>query len=182
MDADRFDTLTRVLTSAMPRRRLLRGLASAPFGLGLACVADAASARKRRRKPRFNAFGCLDVGTPCAGKDTLCCSGICQGRKPRRGKTDASRCVAHDETTCRAGQLNCEGISVPCTTSSGRAGGCYTTTGNAGYCANDGDCFACGKDADCRPYCGPRAACIRCETGCAGIGTLCLGPDECTFP
>ncbi|MCD6029833.1 MAG: hypothetical protein K0S78_2007 [Thermomicrobiales bacterium] len=178
MDAHRFDTLTRSLTGSSSRRILLRAIVGAPLGLVLAQRPDMARA-KRRKKPKFNEYGCLEVGQPCAGKDARCCSGICRGKKGKRG---TATCVGHDTGGCRAGQLDCGGISVPCTTSTGNAGGCYTTTGNAGYCASDGDCFPCNKDADCRPFCGPRAACMRCETGCSGIGTLCLGPGGCIFP
>jgi hypothetical protein len=74
---------------------VLRGLAGACFGLGLARLPIAANAKKQRKKrARFNQYGCLDVGETCSGKDARCSSGICKGKKGR------SRCVAHDRGAC----------------------------------------------------------------------------------
>jgi hypothetical protein len=182
MDASRFDILARSLTDLSARRALVRGLAA--LGLQAAGVPSGAGA-KRRKKPKRNAFGCLNVGQPCRGHGAKCCSGICQGKKPKKGDKDKSRCVAHDTGGCQAGQQGafCGGANVPCTTSTGSPGVCDTTTGNAGYCAFTTTCSRCSKDADCRPVCGRGAACVKCATCIEDGGTRCvgLGPDACIF-
>jgi hypothetical protein len=159
------------------RRELLRGLAAAGFGYIAARSPEVRGARKR---PRRNEYGCLDVGEPCAGRDSRCCSGVCRGKRPRKGKPDASRCVAHDATTCRAGDHEpfCGGSElVLCTTSTGFAGQCNTTTGNAGYCLASSICYPCAKDADCRTVCGAKAACLTCTDCMETGGTMCGNPD-----
>ena len=134
--------------------------------------------RKHKKKVKRNAFGCVDVGKFCKN-DGQCCSGICQGKK------DKKKCKAHGESTCQAGQDVCGGLPVPCLTETGESGACARTTGNAGYCEADGDCFACSKDADCVPFCGPQAACLSCPTciGVNGTQTACVGPSDggCTI-
>jgi hypothetical protein len=187
MDANRFDDLIRVLPFTS-RRGLLAGLA----GGMLAAVTrsprqPAAQKRKKRKKLQFNAFGCVDVGGACRGNGANCCSGICAGSKPKQGGRDRSRCAAHDQSTCVAGQTDefCGGIEFTCTTTAGvTIGACITTTGNAPYCFSDGDCFPCKKDADCIGVCGPQAACAVCNAAeCAPVGgTACVGIEQCNFP
>jgi hypothetical protein len=168
MDDAHFDRLT--------RRYVLGGLAAA-LGLGTARLPDVAHARKRK-KVKFNAFGCVDVGRFCK-KAGQCCSGICQGKKGKK------KCRAHDADICSSGDGNafCNPDSpnpVACTTSTGN-GVCRTTTGNAGFCVEGGDCFPCTKDAECVPFCGAGAACFACA-GCPE-GTACGSPSgECVFP
>jgi hypothetical protein len=120
-------------------------------------------------------LGCVNVGGKCRGNDANCCSGICDGKKPKKGKKDRSRCQAHDASTCQPGQSPevCGDEDVVCTTSGGEKGMCATTTGNAGYCFNavqlNGSCT---RDTDCQDGVGPSAACIHClssgETHCVG--------------
>ncbi len=197
MDAERFDRLTRVVMEAGSRRGIFRsaavGLASLAglAGLRLGADLDAEARRKRKKKKKTkkaqpNAFGCLDVGQPCNGKDAKCCSGICRGKKPKKGKKDTSTCVGHDESTCLPGQqaVGCGGAAdVDCTTSSGQPGRCSTTTGNAAYCPENSVCFPCQSDVDCQGVCGPRAACIQCAAGCpVEGGTACSSIDgPCTI-
>jgi hypothetical protein len=185
MDGSRFDSMTRLLAGTSPRRSVLLGLASAVLGLSGARRPNGASAKKSKRLER-NAFGCVNVGGTCRGRDKNCCSGRCQGKKPKKGERDRSRCVAHDEDTCKKGQnlTGCGGQTVHCTTSTGGTGACRTTTGNAGYCSGDGQCRRCRKDADCRPFCGPKAACVVCDSPLCEVGTLCVGPtdDGCIVP
>lgn len=185
MNQNRFDALTRILSSVPSRRHLLRGLASAGLGfvLGAVPLSGIAEAKKKRkhkkkgkkRKPKvkFNAFGCVNVGRLC--KDaSQCCSGICEGEPGQK------TCVAHDTGGCPAGvdELGCgdPGTDVPCTSSTGKTEGyaCNTTTGNAAFCAFSSDCFPCRKDAECQEqFPLSQIACIRCtacpETG----GTAC---------
>jgi hypothetical protein len=189
MEPQRFDHFVRMLGRATVRRRLLAGMAMSPFaGLVAADLLVDAEAKKKHKKkrrkkrkpetPEPNAFGCLDVGQPCNGDSANCCSGICAGTPPKKGKQDASRCVAHDTGGCQAGRVpgtSCGNTSAQCTTSTGDPSGvCETTTGNAGFCAASGGCFACTRDDQCQALYGSQAACILCD-GCleeAG-GTSC---------
>jgi hypothetical protein len=181
VNENRFAVVTHSLTSVPSRRDVVRGLVGAALGLGVARWPAIVEAKKKRKKLERNAFGCVEVGGQCRGKDAACCSGMCQGRKPKKGEKDTSRCVAHDASTCLAGQQEefCGGTTtVSCTTSTGASGTCNVTTGKAPYCAYDGDCIACRKDADCRPGYGPAAACITC-TGCPTTGgTACARPNS----
>ena len=178
MDPLRLSTLSRSLIRIPSRRDVLRVLAAAGFGLGVARFpAVAVAKRTRPKKARPNAFGCLNVGDPCR-RARQCCSGSCQGKKGRK------RCKAHDTGGCAAGaDLEvCGGTNVACTTSLGKPGLCATTTGNAGYCLAIGDCAPCKTDRDCQIVAGgqlgPRAACVQCAE-CTGTGgTLCVGPDS----
>jgi hypothetical protein len=182
MDATRFDNLTRSLQRLAPRRAALSVLGGSLAALLPRLGRDDASAKKNRKKSKkkvkFNDFGCVNVGSLCKNNGQ-CCSGICKGKKGKK------KCKAHDQSTCLAGQTACGGAVIDCVTPLGQQGFCETTTGNAGYCQVDGGCFACTKDADCVPFCGPEAACIVCENGCEEEGnTLCVGPseDSCAFP
>jgi hypothetical protein len=130
---------------------------------------------KQKPSLKRNEFGCVNVGGKCRGEDRTCCSGYCQGKKPKKGKKDKSRCVAHDTGDCTGTDRVCP--SGLCTTSIGHAGGCMTTTGNAPYCADTVTSIPCRKDADCVPSCGPLAACYV----CGGVaGGRCAGPGVCT--
>jgi hypothetical protein len=174
MDAARFDSWTR-------RRFGLAAGGLAAFLIPMAGL-DTADAKKGKKKLKLNEFGCVNVGGKCRGKDSVCCSGICQGKKPKNGKKDKSRCVAHDTGGCEAGVRDggCGGTNVSCLTSTGSTGVCETTTGNAGYCADGFVCHACRTDAECRTLCGTEAAaCVQCPD-CSGPGTVatgCAGPN-----
>jgi hypothetical protein len=188
MDAPSFDRLTRAIGIVSSRRQF--GTALAVLAAGAATWAERAPAKqgkKRKKKLKLNQFGCVNVGGKCRGKDGVCCSGICEGKKPKKRKRDKSHCVGHDARTCPPGQTPsvCSqvGLDVPCTTGAGLPGHCATTTGEAAYCAFEVKCFACQKDADCIPFCGPQAACILCTPECldGGLTTACVGPRACTF-
>jgi hypothetical protein len=167
MDAARFDRWTQMLAAAASRRQTILSLL-----LSAAILSP-------KPEGAMAGTGCKNVGKKCKNAGQ-CCSGICQGKKGKK------KCKAHDANGCKPGQQSagCGGNDVTCTTSAGISDGvCQTTTGNAGFCTNVGGCFACTKDADCQPFCGPRAACIVCEEGCApfGFSTSCVGPDICDF-
>lgn len=170
------------LDALMARLRRGRMGRRAAFALGLAAPLLPAVTRGRRRQKRplrRNAFGCVPVGKPCRGKDGVCCSGVCRGRRPKPGKRDRSRCLAHDADVCRAGQQTTTcgaGPTQVCTTTGGSPGVCETTTGNGGYCSSAvAFCMSCGRDAECQAaFSSPRAACVRCA-GCAG-GVACVFP------
>lgn len=179
MDDAHLDALARFLAVGHSRRVVtgyLGGLAL-PGSLGRAAIAGAKGKKaKRKRKPlALNEFGCVSVGRACRGKDSVCCSGRCQGKKPGPGQRDRRRCVAHDTGGCSGSDRVCP--SVPCTTTIGHAGGCTTTTGNAPYCADVVTNTPCTRDVDCVPFCGPLAACYV----CSGVaGGRCAGPGDCT--
>jgi hypothetical protein len=196
MDARRFDHLTRSLSAATSRRAILPTLEAGAFGLAMpshlrqvAIAKQDKKGRKKKKKLVFNQFGCIDVGGKCRGNDANCCSGLCEGKKPKKGKKDKSRCVAHDTGTgCVAGQqspfcqgvmpaaLDSEGMLGQCTTSTGVAGVCQTTTGNAPYCQRDRACMRCTKDTECEVVCGPGAVCGLCDGCVLNGGTACFGP------
>jgi hypothetical protein len=178
VDADQFDDVVRSLGAFAPRRRFLRGLMLVALGYSAIARFNVADAKKQRKKKlKRNQFGCVDVGGKCRGNSDNCCSGICEGKKPKKGKKDRSRCVAHNVGTCTSGQNSCPEI-VAC----GADAECYQTTGKAGFCAAPGvcDCAPCKKDKDCEPEFGPGAACIVCTTDCVGVngssGTACVPP------
>jgi hypothetical protein len=184
MDHDAFDRLTGALSRGASRRRVLQ-LTAAALGLGGAGgAAPRTTAKKKKKKPlKFNEFGCVDVGGTCRGNDANCCSNLCEGKKPKKGKQDTSRCVAHDASTCLAGQTPtvCGGLETfDCLASGGTNGDCFTTTGKAAYCAAEGSsCFPCQKDADCIQFCGTGAACVPCALcALAGLQTACFAPTE----
>jgi hypothetical protein len=166
MDGSRFDDLTRALTGS--RRRLVGGTLAAVAGW--AGLAASGAAKRRDKKPRFNRYGCVNVGEKCYGKNAHCCSGICDGKGKR------SRCVAHGEGGCTVGDNTCAAY-VACEGD----GSCYRTTGKAGFCAGPiCDCAPCKKDRDCQAVLGPGAACIVCTEDCVGVngskGTACVLP------
>lgn len=160
MDPTRFDALTRLLAGPASRRRVV---AAALAALGLS-----------RLEGRVEAGpSCKNVGKPC-DKDKDCCSGVCKGKK------DKKKCKAHDKGGCGKNNGPCGGRD--CTTSAGQEGECFTTTGKAGYCASDGECFFCKEDKDCRPFCGPKAACVLCTECEETQNRACVGVAECNFP
>lgn len=175
MNAHGFDLVARSLTGGSSRRGLLGGLVAATCGIAAGRLPDA-TAGKKRKQPKANTFGCVNVGKACR-KAKECCSGICEGKK------DKKTCRAHDTGGCEAGAATnlCGGSGVSCTTSTGASGGCETTTGNAGYCRTGGvwcKSTPCRKDVDCRSECGPDAACIRCPGTCGDTETVCAGLCE----
>ncbi|MGH2617080.1 MAG: hypothetical protein ACRDJC_17750 [Thermomicrobiales bacterium] len=180
MNQNRLTVLTRSLTDYPSRRHVLRGLVGAGLGLGAARLPEAAARKKRKKRkktPKFNAFGCVNVGDFCKSADQ-CCSGICEGQLGNK------KCRAHGTGGCPPGvqDTSCNaagGTNIPCTTATGNPNGlCGTTTGNAGYCLDSGGCYPCTKDVECQSQCGPQAACIRCDDCEETGGTSCARPDN----
>ena len=197
MDSNRFDSLA----VTVGRRRSRRGAIQA---LGAAALAAASVRLGLSEEPAVAAqvederhFGCLNVGQACNGDDSKCCSGRCEGRPGRRGRrrngrrrdrTDRSRCVAHNEDICTAGQDTCAtGLAVAC--GFRNRGACFQTTGNAGFCGRiEGAsppsfrCEVCSKDDDCVALgYGNESACVVCESDCRfrnANATACVGPED----
>jgi hypothetical protein len=187
MDDLWFDNFIRSLSES--RRTFLGGALAAASWLGApALEAKKKKRRKRkhdkRKKPQPNAYGCLNVGQPCNGDSTLCCSGICDGTKPKERKPDRSRCLAHDagictveSDVCTTGQDAICNIQNPCCQ-------CYRTTGDAPFCGDVSAgllnlCRDCRQDTECEGEFGPGAACIALGGICAAVcpstgGTVCM--------
>jgi hypothetical protein len=177
MNSACFAGLTRSISTLLSRRSLAGMLSLA--ALTVPGLAEAKKHKKHKHKkkkePTFNDVGCVNVGGFCKNNGQ-CCSGICKGKK---GK---GKCLAHNASTCQAGQENCVGTGVECTSETGELGVCTITTGQANYCEVNGNCYPCTKDADCVAVCGEGAACLDCAD-CSG-GTACAGPsvDSCNAP
>jgi hypothetical protein len=195
VDQDRFDALTRSLSATTSRRGLGRALTGGglaalvgerltPHGVG----AKKKKGRKNRNKPKklpINEFRCVNVGKPCAGKNGTCCSGICQGKKPKKGKKDRSTCVAHNAGICSAEADSCTVGEVQCNPGNPSCL-CTLTTGNAGFCAafsggTSGHCRVCRKDTDCEPEFGAGAACLVMGGACTPL-CIATGRTACAPP
>jgi hypothetical protein len=167
MDGSQFDAITRSIRQTSSRRTILGGLAA--LGAVTLRFSGITEAKKRKKKAQLNAYGCLDVGQQCGGNNERCCSGICQGKKPKKGKRDKSVCAAHDALTCTAGQDSCLGTNLYC----GTTGICVQTTGKAEFCGRTPTCAACLRDADCEAMKGPGAACVVCAiSSCPETGGM----------
>jgi hypothetical protein len=163
MERTRFDRWTRTVSPVLSRR----GLATA---LGLVATGIPGLSTAKKKKLKRNSFGCVDVGKACRGKDANCCSGICDGKKPKKGQKDKSRCVAHDEGGCQADQDVCvEGEGSDCPNNPEAS--CWRTTGKGSFCGFGGssDCADCARDVDCEADFGAGAACVVCPD-CLDLG------------
>jgi hypothetical protein len=167
-----FDAAVRQLATRLSRRGLW-GVASA-IALStttLRLPAMDAKKRKKAKKLQRNSFGCVDVGKPCRGNSANCCSGICQGKKPKKGEKDKSTCVAHNVGGCLANQDLCL-IKEAVSCGASERGVCARTTGNASFCGDFENiaCFDCTKDTDCEAEFGTGAACVICAGECELTG------------
>jgi hypothetical protein len=197
MDNQRFDAWTKALTADQTSRRTtLLSMSSAALGVLLARFSDNAIAKKRKNKKKRkkklkkNEFGCVDIGGKCRGSDGACCSGVCQGKKPKKGKKDKSVCVDHNVGGCTLDRDICvtgDGQESAC----GTAAVCAQTTGNAAFCASQEnvDCRICSTDRDCEAQGFPIGSaciiltggeCVGEDNDCNGVsgssGTACAGP------
>jgi hypothetical protein len=161
--------MTRLFSAPGSRRQSIGALVAVALAVVLPGVAGGKERTEQGTKIQNeaspNGFGCLDVGQRCKNADE-CCSGRCRGK----GK---KHCKAHDTGGCKAGEGLCGQAAVPCRTSTGKDGECATTTGNAGFCQDNGGCQVCTRDRDCQIASNTRAAaCIVCSA-CAE-GTACV--------
>jgi hypothetical protein len=160
------------------------------FGLGVLNWRDSAEAKQKHKKhkkrkqhktapeappqPVFNQFGCVDIGQPCLGDSSLCCSGICQGTAPARGQADTSVCVAHNAGPCVPAADSCMAPAAVQCNASNRFSVCTLTTGNAGFCGDISAgtttyCRVCSKDTDCQAEFGAGAACVVLGAACTPL-------------
>lgn len=190
MDQQGFRALTRTVIEAPSRRDVLRGLTGVGLGLGMLHAPAAGDAKKKRKRKKRNPkvtpnqYGCIDVGQPCRGDSNNCCSGICEGVAPRKGKPDRSRCVAHNTSICTPALNICTSGSESICNGSNVNTHCTLTTGNAGFCADFTKgavthCRVCTRDTDCQAEFGADVACVVfagiCESYCPGTGgTACM--------
>jgi hypothetical protein len=177
VNGKRFDDLIRAVMAT--RRALLGGaLASVVVGFG-ARGSDAAGKprhKKRDKKPRPNAYGCLGVGAACK-REGQCCSGICDGKK------DKKTCRAHDVGTCNQKMPGyCEVGNPQLAVCDGDGCNCIRTTANSNFCANNVICADCKRDADCTALgfpagsaCAPLGGNLSCEGLCES-GMACITP------
>lgn len=170
------DRLARRLATALSRRHAAALFLSTAVSPLLRYTSGDAAKKRKRKKPKKNEFGCLDVGKKCNGKDNKCCSGICKGKRPKKGKKDRSKCVAHNTSTCQVGEDTCLLDSIRCGTDP--SSHCFRTTGKAGFCGalDSGVCVACAKDKDCETDFGPGAACVACPDCGLAVTTACFAP------
>ena len=167
MDGQRFDALTKALTSATSRRRVLRGLAGSPIGgLGLAVArggADAAICPSGKRS----------YGSFCT-TNAQCQSGFCF--KPENGN---NRCLCRDLL-----REPCSGPCSPCP-GAGPCGGCAENCsfGVERNCGPEGFC-ACVRNADGGNACVERFCSFdACTTGAECPSGLCIvAPGCCGSP
>lgn len=176
MDGTHFDTVIRSLITS--RRSLFGGalaLAGGWFGIAITVARNKRQKKnKGKKKPKqlvINQYGCVDVGQPCRGNSSNCCSGICEGVAPGKRKPDRSRCAAHNSSVCQASSDLCStGTGAICNANKPNRV-CTLTTGNAGFCADFSPhieagtdasfyCRDCSKDTDCQAEFGAGAACV----------------------
>ena len=169
MDASHFDRMTRLFSTSASRRQTIGALASSVLTVALPSVAGGKGRTKHGattlNDASLNGFGCLNIGQRCKNANQ-CCSGRCKGKGKRH-------CKAHNTGGCKSGEGLCGQAAVPCRTSTGKDGECATTTGNAGFCQDNGGCQACTRDRDCQIAANTRAAaCIVCSA--CQEGTACV--------
>jgi hypothetical protein len=187
MDAARFDRLSRTFGTPSGRRTVLAGLIALPLAIGPIALGATAKKRKKRRV-RFNEYGCVSVGGFCK-TNGQCCSSVCQGKKGKK------RCQAHHTGTCPQGgpgaclaplpvEAGCNGLSK-CD--------CKRTTAGSDACVTDVPsglevfCRECTTDADCEAIGFPAGSvCVPLDKGlCAGqceSNRTCLPPCGADFP
>lgn len=183
MEGTQFDSLLRGLATS--RRGYLGGVLALACGWREPATGEAKRKRKKRRprKAKPNAFGCLGIGQPCKNA-SKCCSGLCTGKKGKR------KCAAHGTGTCNQdGSDYCAVGSVALCNGSPTCV-CAGATAGSSYCGSvtpPSGCAACTKDADCEALGFPAgSACVLWASGpCAGLcesGTACLAPCGARAP
>jgi hypothetical protein len=174
MHTSHFDALVQSLSATASRRLLLSRLTAVALGLGvLDHFLTEVSAKKSKKRLKRNEFGCVNVGGGCRGNSANCCSGICEGKKPKKGKKDRSRCVGHNQGICTQGQDACTQDFSDATECSAANPDCFCgiTTGNAGFCGDFdlAECVPCRFDTDCETFGFPAgSACVRFTPGGPG--------------
>jgi len=193
MDADRFDEMTRRLTAAGTRRRLLRDLAGAVLGgvLGQVGWAVPAAAAPGGAGPAAQGGRCARLNQRCGpgngkdgkDRDARCCRGLaCKGGRCRcknGGKPCGKRCApkggccndagCSPQQRCQAGRCVCRAAgAAPCGPLCLPAGTCCSDADCRGgkRCPEPGDVCRCSdEERECEGACIPLSACCR-DTDC----------------
>jgi hypothetical protein len=203
MDADRFDALSRALTTAPSRRTTLGALLAALLGSVLPGRSPdtRAAARKRNGRDVGAATHCLPPGAKPCKQGSQCCSGRCKKKKKKclDCATGTTYCVSQEKCVDSA-QFDtlCPDDGGPCTTNTDccPSGGCtsgsslYMTCSN-GSCVcnvahpdyphacdwppNPSQCHQCCNNDDCEVrFSDPNRVCLNGNCVCDGdTPTLC---------
>ena len=179
MDADRFDTLSRALTTPGSRRTTLRALGALALGGGIATSFDEAEARRCGECKKKKNGRCRKV------KDgTYCSVGTCTNG--RCGCASVDDCytfggTGSDGQICQDGKCVCtaQGTSR-CRAFDGICGECCITCSGGRTCFNATGVFRCycnGHVAvDCQQVCIPKECDGQCARTCSGPGADCGCP------
>jgi hypothetical protein len=210
VDRNLFNVISRELRRAPSRREVLIALFGVGIGVEALRIPNDAAAKKHRQSSHGkshkhkksaklvpetpNQFGCLGVGQLCGGDSSVCCSGVCEGDEPKKGKRDTRSCAAHGTGTCdqaAVGACDAPEVNEQLTCNGNPNCVCFLTTAGSNFCvdasvSNSTDfCSNCHTDADCETQGFPRgSACLpfssgRCTTGCTTrmfCGAPCAAP------
>ena len=173
MDRNLFNVISREFRHAPSRREVLIALFGVGIGVEALRLPNNAAAKKHRqpghRKTHKhkksakldpetpNQFGCLEVGQLCGGDSTVCCSGVCAGEKPKKGKPDTRNCAAHGTGTCdqaAVGACDAPEVNEQLTCNGNPNCVCFRTTAGSNFCVHPSHtkstdiCSNCRTDAD----------------------------------
>lgn len=178
MEGAQFDNLLRGLATS--RRRYIGGLLASAGGWLTPATGESKRKGKKRkpRKGKPNAFGCLSVGTICK-QPSQCCSGVCSGKKGKR------RCQAVGQGSCATDAPGvCHATTPTITICNNAECWCARTTGDSAFCANSVgtvSCDECRTDTDCISRGFPAgSACVPWSGGLCG--GPCAGKAVCLLP
>jgi len=161
MDADRFDALSRALTTAPSRRTTLGALLGALLGSVLPGLSPDTRAAARKRNGRdVHAAACVEPGAKRCRKDSDCCATRCKKKKrkclpcPTGTSYCASQnaCVPGPCVTCPQGTADCDGngsCATNTTNSDEHCGSCNNPCGAGKSCVNS----VCTDSGTCDPAC-----------------------------
>jgi hypothetical protein len=161
MDANRFDTLTRLIAFRASRRVAL-GLAAT--GLFAIAVPEAEAVRCSASRPCPECYRCRRRRCRKRANDYPCTSGTCQDGNCVAGPTCSDNAKNGSET-----DIDCGGSCPPC------------ATGKA--CLVGGDCVSGNCQGQlCQPTCGERACSSDSTCASFGCGTCNQGSGRCRNP
>jgi hypothetical protein len=174
MDSERFDALSRLLATPMPRRRGLQLLATAVAGvLGLGGAKTALAGQ--RCPPPSPAPGTVPNGCPCIGatdcRSGACCSGVCCQPPPSNCLAGGQSCNNNNRCCsraccggiCCANNLSCQGGSCGCAPGQQLCVSLQTCVNCPAGCGLDGAC-----------------ACVCCQAPREFCGGFCVDPCPCS--
>ena len=182
MDADRFDHLTRSLTSAGSRRRALVALFGALGLLGLTNPDEAVAAKSGKCKPQCGECASCKRGDCKKTKHgkKRCKRGKCQplreGTPCTNGTCRGGSCiVSPSPLTCPQGLTVCGGSCVDTRTAQANCGGCGIVCGPRQTCCG-GDCVSLNTN---RRNCGACGNVCPAGTNCCNGTCSCVAPQIC---